>query len=1218
MMKLSKKWWRFLGVLFLFLSSVELVNSDWEEVVPQESTTKEIDSGNITPNQLEGLKTVSAQELLQRKDVLNLLKNQFEILGKYGETKNGLIVQKEADWERFGKNSSLSGGTLKQVYDLWYKEKTTNKDAFLQTELPNIDEFFEQEFSTTEEAILKNGNSVNWQKLAEKKGLPAFAVTILIAMYAIWWRRKKYENNDFAGFKSIYETVAKKFPLNWGNYYQECYWETERRKNKLLLDLDTLLAEKKITLEKYKKQKKEIFTKFSKWNVQAINFIRNKTEVERESSQTKNLAQQLTTKISNYIYFRKNKQKIEFNQSLEKITQNLASEEFGALLQGDLKSLNTSQNSDFQTEFLEKIDYVTPVTTLFPMKFAPSSPSQEELESNTKDFNLLFPELSKNQIDADKYDKEVKYYENRLKNKFKNTHYWRKIWIAKLKIARANFKKAQRALEFSQARISPLQDAIKADYEAYSQNIFRNYESQIAGLTQSHKDRITVSEKKWQSFSRSRRISERNWATENIQNETKISEKQLNNELNSLKKAGGFILQMKKTADCDQQIRTNFNNSQKQKRKEYEQKRLNNPAKENVINYLENLAELNTKTYFSNQQKNLLNAQEIQVEIKRLSEKSNETSIYVTEIKKLQQANSVSNQYSFSEYLDNNSNLRKRYATPVGWLIKDMWIKNKQKIGRNGDYWQQKHARYSQMLIKNRTEYNPQIIKELEKYARKAHQEMLNSYDGWEDYFRIHPLKSNVQQEVLNKKINQLNAAESERKRLLSEQIEVLGKETKTLLQGSFDTARWLSGNESERNKSNVTNQILVTEIENEFGISQNLIESQNLINHFSEVRINQDKLNNEIANKKIIEPNDPFAFSFEKMIAPALKSMKYYSTPEGRKKRESREANLSHMTISNESRISNKNPIVYERNENGTYTAFSRETGEKITTESGIISQTTTLLTSQKTKKAVNSQNLIQQVSAIIKDDSEIKTAEISITFPEISRTAAMTATVLETAEKIILQKKENILKLGAQAQLETLLKNMSQAERNDFNIQQIKAALMSGAKILFIARPTKFPVGIHTFIRIEPNNPNARAFTLGGYNSDSRILSMFKNKLVKGINDLSDIKIMKKDTVFWQEISSPEDFDNKTKIKNILKSFFEYEDDREYYSAGQRFDFYSANCNNFSTGLLQSAGISYKEIAEWDKEILRQGADLGFAKPLEEMEPNFFFSTQITAPAQ
>jgi hypothetical protein len=1201
--------WLWAFTIFLFLINTKLFANNWDLIVPQESLTKEVRSGNITPNQFQGLQNVSAQELLSRENVQNLLRDQFEILGEYGETKNGLILQNTKDWERFGKSVGFNGATMQRVYEFWITNKKTNREQFLQTEVPNISQFFEGNLSTKEEGLLNNGEPINWHKLAEKKGLPVFIVAILIAMYGIWWRKKEYENDEFGGFKEIYEIVAKKFSSNWGVFYKKTYFEVEKRKNNLLSDLDSRFVAKEISISEHEQQRKEIFEKFSKWNIKALDFIKERTITEEGTSKLKKMSQQIISKISDYPYLKKAKQKIEFDKFLAKITEEFSEEELETVSNGTFqneKRLNqTAEKLKFREEFMEKIDYVTPVANLFSMKFAPVGPEKEAVELNLEKLTELFPDFSKNQIETDKYAKEIQYYESRLKNLPDDQHYWRNIWLGKLANAKAEFEKNQKVLEISKKEIKPLKKLLQADYEAYSDTAFTYYEAQAAKLTAVHQERIKIATKKWESFSKSYRESTRKWAAENIENETEISKAQLNDELSSLQKSADFLLQMKAMTEKDRGIRKTFNNSQKQKRTEYEQKRIKNPVKENIINYLQNLAQANSQPYFSNEQKNILNTQKIQDEIKKLNTEINAPSLYSKEIKELQK-DLVCNQYTFTEYLNRNSNLKTRSATKYGWVIKDEWMRNKQKIGRNGDYWQQRHAKYSQILIATRTEYDPQKIKVLEKYARKAHQEMLDSYDGWEKYFKIHPLLDSVQKESLNTQINKLNSAETERKKIISEQIAVLEKEAKNLLSSSFDSARWLSETIQERNESVVTNKILLAKIENDFGITKKINDSQNLITHFSEVRENEDTERAKVLEEIVPKLNNPFIFNFEKMVAPAIKSMKYYSTSAGRARKEAQERNLSYLKIPTKSRISKKNPIIYERNEDGTYTAFSRETGEKIAEGNGIITQTTNLIINNSNTKALSTSDLVQTVEKIITED-------VSFTPLEISKTMATTATIPETAEKIIAKEKESILELGDQAQLEALLESMTTEERNAFNIKQIKAALASGAKVFFVARNTQAPFGIHTFIRVEPNDPNAKPFTLGGYNSDSDLSSMFSNKLVKNINDLSDVKITEEDALLWEEISDPTEIDNKETVKNILESFFEYENDREYYTAGQQLDYYSANCNNFANGLLKSAGVPNQTITKWHEELDKKGEDWGFGKSLEEMMPDFVVDTEI-----
>ncbi len=1211
-----KKWhWLGVGILFISISNINLVASDWEPVVPQERLSEDVSSGSITPVQFKEVEKISIQEILERKNVQNLLRNQFEMLGEYGETRQGLILQKTEDWERFGKHVGLSGEIFKEVYSFWLTDKTTNRETFLGTELKNIDEFFETNFSAIEEGILKNGETVNWHKLVESKGFPPSIAVILIAMYGIWWRRKKFENDDFGGFKSIYESIVEKFPFDWRSAYSATYWASDQRKNEDLAKLNSAFAEKTITSAEYAQKRTEVFEKFSKWNVRIFDFLKNRLSVSQETPTMKEHIQKIISNVANYTYSKRTKQHADFDQTLEEVINNLSNDEISAIITDEFdptKKPNLSlEELKFREKLIEKIDYVTPLSILFPMKFAPATPAKEEMAVNLENLADIFSIHTKNQIMKDKYEKEVFECKTRFERLTSTEHYWRGIWLAKLKIAKSKLKEAQNEFTISNKKIVPIQETLKLDYEAYADSSFTLYEKQVAKLRKEHEKRISAAETRLKPFLQSYRSTYRTWAKENLQNETKISQTQLNTEIASLEKSAKTILQMKMMENKDREIRNNYNNSQKQKREEYAQKRVSNPAKENVIHYLQNLSEAKSQMYFSQEQQNILNAKSIQSEIEKLSEEMNAPSPYVMKMNELRK-DYICNQYTFEEYLNRDSNLKSRYSLPSGWVIKDEWIRNKAKIGRNGDYWQQKHARYSQGLIATRSEYDPRKIKLLNELAQKAHQEMLNSYKNWEKYFRIHPREDSFEKEISNNRINQLATAETGRKKVFAEQIEVLEKEKAVLLKTSFETSRWLSETSAERDKNVVTNRILSAQIKADFGISEKVSDPQVLINHFSEVRENQSNIREEVASEILPEPPDPFAFNSNLMIAPALKSMEFYSTAKGQAKKITRELNQCNVSVASQSRISTKNPIVYERNTNGTYTAFSRETGEKINEESGLIIKTT----NPSIVKAPSSANLLRQVTKSLVSSSTIRTDTISITLPEVSITAAATATVLDTAEKILKEKRASLLELGSEAQLEAMLGAMDTDDRTKFNMQQISYALANGGKIVFVARQLQgSTVGIHTFIRVEPNSPNARAFTLGGYNSNNSLdlESMTTNKLVKKINKPSDVVINKENSVLWEEISNTNDSSNLKKIRELMNSFLSYKNDREYFTAGQFSNFYSSNCNNFSTGLLESIGVSNKKITEWDME-LGFLEDAGFGNSLNEMQSSdFIFNTEI-----
>jgi len=152
-------------------------------------------------------------------------------------------------------------------------------------------------------------------------------------------------------------------------------------------------------------------------------------------------------------------------------------------------------------------------------------------------------------------------------------------------------------------------------------------------------------------------------------------------------------------------------------------------------------------------------------------------------------------------------------------------------------------------------------------------------------------------------------------------------------------------------------------------------------------------------------------------------------------------------------------------------------------------------------------------------------------------------------------------------------------------------------GEKVYVNARKVKgtFGVGVHTWTECVPDNPG----DFGGEKSWIRGAYEDNGKLKSRKNDKYDKKYPKKKLRGRYEIKPPKGKTDTQFIKDIEKAAKKYKDNRDY-GAFSEVDDNEGNCNNYTTGLLEGAGVPPEVIDKLDP----TGLNPGLGTPLPEMK--------------
>jgi len=219
-----------------------------------------------------------------------------------------------------------------------------------------------------------------------------------------------------------------------------------------------------------------------------------------------------------------------------------------------------------------------------------------------------------------------------------------------------------------------------------------------------------------------------------------------------------------------------------------------------------------------------------------------------------------------------------RHLKNAHWTVWEEWDNNRQNMGRIGDlFWNRRYTRYKFSLAKSREGYDPEKERILLDLAQKAKQEEWNSYKGWEKHFRVHPLHWKKKVAIWKYQKQHLQNMNDEHKKMLQTRISELEKLVSKNMTPLWAAKTWLEQTPEERLKNNYTQQLTKAELE---GIENPALERDAVLFAQQEA---EEKLNTSQAEiLELIKNYQPEAWTAEAAVAQAVRTMKYYSSPEG------------------------------------------------------------------------------------------------------------------------------------------------------------------------------------------------------------------------------------------------------------------------------------------------------------------------------------------------
>jgi len=207
--------------------------------------------------------------------------------------------------------------------------------------------------------------------------------------------------------------------------------------------------------------------------------------------------------------------------------------------------------------------------------------------------------------------------------------------------------------------------------------------------------------------------------------------------------------------------------------------------------------------------------------IASLKSNLNQGGDFANEIAEIKQQLSVSNTLTWDEHLDQNPADKAYLALnpETEWWSKDNWERQRFEIGYT--YGQTWNKRYAELARSISTNYmgaadNPHLIAKLEEYAVNAHEEMLQSHTGWEQYYKEHPLIADARRDQLQARLDELQAAQNKEAAQLAAQIETLQAAQSETIDQLYATQKWLGSASEDRAKNALTDQIIEAEIATE------------------------------------------------------------------------------------------------------------------------------------------------------------------------------------------------------------------------------------------------------------------------------------------------------------------------------------------------------------------------------------------------------------------
>ena len=344
-------------------------------------------------------------------------------------------------------------------------------------------------------------------------------------------------------------------------------------------------------------------------------------------------------------------------------------------------------------------------------------------------------------------------------------------------------------------------------------------------------------------------------------------------------------------------------------------------AKNQVLEYFKKLfiAE-NQSAYFSQTKinsKDLLTYQKTQ---KKLVQLQIERTASQKEIESLKLKLSYSNDISWQEFVDRTPELKKlQKEGKLCWMTKDGWIRDKRQNGRSSNlYWNRKLGKYYGSLARSRSSWSPHLENVLTNLSKKAHKERLNSYRGWQNYYKEHPLVREKKRAAWTTRLCQLETAEKNRQSFLTDQSKTLNEitnKTKTTLWSNY---KWFGKTAEERAFDPLTQSIIKAEKKlpqqttaKEFldGFNtkqaQFLDNQQSFLSAYTPAHISLSSISTYNKNRE---------------IGGMLRSLQFYATPRGENIRNSLYETSSDGRHphgnSGRAAISIKNPIISKKPE--------------------------------------------------------------------------------------------------------------------------------------------------------------------------------------------------------------------------------------------------------------------------------------------------------------
>ncbi|GEM_PF-4674013 len=841
-------------LLYLFLVHASpLYAEEFDPIIPTQALATEVPLSSATSSQYRSLQNQAAEALASRADFQEFLEQHFTFPGVHGELRGGEIID---DWDGLGATAGVSGALLMAAYGLWRVRKRKFLEALKTGDSQALDSFFGQNFSLEglSGEMLSGEIITDWQHFADQQGLFGGGAT-LAALYALWKKRKQREMGILGEGEDISRII---FEIESEKTFQKQFHQE-------VTEAD--IRREQEQKSQFFRQIKNVFHFFSLEEVGDLvgGFLKSKITQEPLSQQEfsgflqeelEDVRDEEDSFLSKFndIYF----EKIDRTENQKMINFFLKSAKNSYRWVGELWKTHEKWTQESVDEALQKYKN-SPGYHRMALK------QLWEREQTDRRIEGLIEQQKENVTQAEKF----------LQDRFLRGAFDQDLSAVLLQIGTIRDRRIKKLTELSKQTLSDFKvrayQKAERNYQNNKRNVRGFYWQQVRAAAYGQaEESIRVQSNAIPEYYEVQREATRAMfarleAEISKRHQEIIFQRTKQQHLEDFSRRVDYIADPELQVDADQ-------------RKELYRQQQEVPVKKRVLGFLKNLVPASFQgVHFQAVLANVQNVHLYEEELEALRTQRSTSGNLWSRIQILKEKRNKPNDYSKKEIMDRNPYLRN-----ARWTAWEEWNNNKKNLGRSGDlYWNRQYTKYKFSLAKFRQTYDPEKERLLKELAEKARSETWRSYDGWQKYYKVHPLEFGRQKNILDYQIQHLEQIEEKRKAMLDTRIEDLESLREQNLEPLWATKNWFEQTSQERFGNPLTEQIIQEE---NLGRENPALEKIEVLLAHQKAEEAHKEAQQQILD--LIERYEPEVWSAEKAVAQAVRTMKHYSSPAGIRRR--------------------------------------------------------------------------------------------------------------------------------------------------------------------------------------------------------------------------------------------------------------------------------------------------------------------------------------------